>query len=276
MPKNVFIPEGLYGIIGQPLQHSLSPLIHNWGFQLLGIKAAYYRWPVDTSGLENLVLAARSLPISGLSVTIPHKQAIIPFLDGCSRHALLAGAVNTVYWLEESLWGENSDIQGFLSPWSADQWRAQDNILILGNGGAARAALAGLQFVGARNVQITGRDSRRSTALAAEFAVTSLSWAERGTWSGNLLINATPLGMAGKFSDLNPWPEGVGLQGIKTVYDLVYNPLLTPLLRAARSAGVGVISGLEMFLGQACAQFALWTGEELPLHELRCLVTENL
>lgn len=273
--KEIFIPELLYGITGQPLDHSLSPLIHNWGFQWLHLKAVYYRWPVDSRRLAGLVQAARTLPISGVSVTIPHKQAIIPLLDGLSRRAAQAGAVNTVYWQGDQLWGDNTDIQGFLRPWTTERWQALDSVLVLGNGGAARAVLVGLSSLGVGNVSLCGRDAQRTLTLAEEFRAMHLPWDQRGQWRGELLVNATPLGMAGQFAGMSPWPAP-SMQGITHVYDLVYNPLQTPLVRAAMEHGATVISGLEMLLGQACAQFALWTGHDLPLDQLRELVVERL
>lgn len=273
--KDVFIPQHLYGIIGQPLGHSLSPLVHNHGFQALGLAAVYFRWILAAECLADFICAARALPISGFSVTIPHKQAILPFLDGCTAMAMKAGAVNTVFWEDAQLWGENTDIHGFLSPLPNDEWRSMRDVLVLGNGGAARAVLVGLTTVGAGTVTISGRDRLRCATLAEEFGVGCLDWDNRGDWRGDLLVNTTPLGMAGKYRGLSPWPD-VSLRGVKKVYDLVYNPLETQLILQGKTEGVPFISGLEMFLGQADAQFALWTQRALPVAQLRGLVTAHL
>jgi shikimate dehydrogenase len=273
--KGVFIPQAIYGIIGQPLEHSLSPLTHNWGFQSLRLDAVYLRWPLDPGQLADFILAARTLPISGFSVTIPHKRAILPLLDGCTPYAMRVGAVNTVYWEKGLLWGENTDVQGFLSPLPLEHWRSMDSVLVLGNGGAARAALVGLTDMGVRSVTVSGRNQERSSVLASEFGVESLAWEKRTTWHGDLLVNTTPLGMAGTFETLSPWPNA-SLVGIKHIYDLVYNPLETKLILQGQAQGVPTISGLEMFLGQACAQFSLWTRQSLPLAELRKVVSERL
>lgn len=273
--KGVFIPQAIYGIIGQPLEHSLSPLTHNWGFQRLGLDAVYLRWPLDPSRLADFILAARILPISGFSVTIPHKRAILPLLDGCTPHAMRVGAVNTVYWEKGLLWGENTDVQGFLSSLPPEHWRSMDSVLVLGNGGAARAALVGLTDMGIRSVTVSGRNQERSRALADEFGAESLVWENRIDWRGDLLVNTTPLGMVGTFETLSPWPNA-SLTGVKHIYDLVYNPLETKLILQGQAQGAQTISGLEMFLGQACAQFSLWTRQSLPLAELRKVISERL
>lgn len=270
-----FIPRQIYGIIGRPLEHSLSPLVHNWGFQALGLEAAYLSWPLADSRLQDFILAARTLPISGLSVTIPYKQRIIAHLDGCTAQALEAGAVNTVYWDAGRLWGENTDIQGFLSPLDPSRWQALRGALVLGNGGAARAALTAMAGAGVGGLAVSGRNPERSAVLAGAFGVKRLDWKDRGRWSGELLVNATPLGMAGMHEASSPWP-GALPEGISMVYDLVYNPLRTRLLIQAEKQGIPTVGGLEMFLGQASAQFALWTGKTLPLNRLREVVAARL
>ncbi len=273
--QDVFIPRELYGIIGLPLDHSLSPLVHNWGFQSLGLDAVYVRWPLDPSQLVDFMLAARTLPIAGLSVTIPHKRAILPLLDGCTDHAMRIGAVNTVSWQKGLLWGENTDVHGFLSPLTPKQWRSMNNVLVLGNGGAARAALVGLSDMDVCNVTVSGRNQEHSAALADEFGAGHLTWEKRTDWHGDLLVNTTPLGMAGAFEALSPWPDA-SLAGVKQIYDLVYNPLETKLILQGKAQGVPTISGLEMFLGQARAQFFLWTKRSLPLAKLREVVSGRL
>ncbi|HDQ41773.1 MAG TPA: shikimate dehydrogenase [Desulfonatronum sp.] len=272
---DVFLPQELYGIIGQPLDHSLSPLAHNFGFQSIGLDAVYFRWPLKPSGLANFVQAARTLPISGLSVTIPHKRAVMVLLDGCTGNAMRAGAVNTIFWRDDRLWGENTDIHGFLSPMSPEEWRRMQRALVLGYGGAARAVLIGLAKVGVGHVTICGRDQERAAVLAEEFRVHVLDWACRGQWQGDLLINATPLGMSGKYGQLSPWPAGLSLKGIRTIYDLVYNPLETRLILQAKNENIATINGLEMFLGQAAAQFTLWTGRSFPLSRLRDIAVRH-
>ena len=146
------LPKHLYGVLGWPLAQSLSPLLHNTAFQALGMDSVYLRWEIAPEKLSAF------LPISGCSVTIPHKVAIVPFLDRISRQATLAGAVNTLYWEGETLCGDNTDVSGFLAPLC--HMPLQDmSVLLLGAGGAARAAAAGLQLRGCRQVCPPSRDS---------------------------------------------------------------------------------------------------------------------
>jgi shikimate dehydrogenase len=272
--QGVFLPEKIYGIIGQPLGHSLSPLIHNWGFQQLGLSSVYFRWPVHPRQLPEFIAALRTLPISGVSVTIPHKCSIMAYLDEYSENALRAGAVNTLYWRGGALWGDNTDVQGFLKPLQK-KLASPQKAMILGAGGAARAVLWGLIGSGVNSVVVTARNSNKAAALAKEFGADWMDWDQRGQWSGDVLINATPLGMAGCDEQANPWPSNVPPR-VSVVYDLVYNPLETPFLRLGKAAGLQTIAGLEMFISQAVGQFSLWTGMELDLQELRSLVCSAL
>lgn len=272
----VFMPDRLYGIIGHPLGHSVSPLVHNWGLQTLGINAVYLRWPLTAMQLSGFLQAVRAVPISGLSVTIPHKQSVIPFLDECTPQAAQSGAVNTIFWHDGRLCGDNTDISGFLTPLEKQGKGCPHRALVMGCGGAARAVLVALAEMRVKDVSVTGRSREKTEALAQEFNAFSLAWEERGDWQGDLLVNATPLGMSGPYSSDSPWPKIASWTGINCVYDLVYTPLETSLLREARAHKVQCISGLEMFLGQACAQFKLWTKAALPMDSLRQLVTQVL
>ena len=259
--KPVFIPERLYGIIGHPLGHSLSPLIHNWGFQNSNIRAVYCRWPMPTEKLPEFIAALRTLPIHGVSVTIPHKRRILPYLDALTDDALHAGAVNTLFWHGEELWGDNTDVQGFLEPLAVTQNHIR-SALVLGVGGASRAVVWGLKRIGVEQVTVCGRSQEGTDTLAREAGCEKLSWEKRGQWSGDLLVNATPLGMSGKFQEMSPWPGE--MSSIRVAYDLVYNPQQTIFIRQAIEGGIPAIGGLEMFIAQAQGQFRLWTKKELP------------
>jgi shikimate dehydrogenase len=271
--KPVFIPERLYGIIGYPLGHSLSPLLHNWGFQLYNLKAVYCRWPMPVDRLPEFVAALRTLPILGVSVTIPHKRAIMPYLDGLTADALQAGAVNTLFWRDKELWGDNTDVQGFLTPLEGRRNQIR-TALVLGVGGASRAVVWGLKRIGVQRIVVCGRSSEKTEAMAREAGCEGLSWEDRRRWSGDLLVNATPLGMSGKFVDKSPWPEKMST--IRMAYDLVYNPRDTCFLRQAREGKIPSIGGLEMFIAQAQGQFRLWTKKELPNEPVRELMISNL
>jgi shikimate dehydrogenase len=256
------LPERLLGIVGHPLGHSLSPALHNWAFEQAGIPWVYLRWDLPRERFEVFMAAVRALPIQGVSVTIPYKQAVIPFLDGVSDAASRIGAVNTLLWDDGRLLGENTDVVGFVSPLKRMDICLR-SALVLGAGGAARAVLIGLGMLGVGSIRVCSRNEERARKLAGEFGVGMLPWDMRGAADADLVVNATPLGMKGRFEMLSPWPEDVFPAGVKCVYDLVYNPEETVLLRQAQNAGLLTIGGLAMFVRQALAQFRLWTGLEL-------------
>ena len=277
-----FLPSQLYGVIGWPLAQSLSPLLHNSGFQALGIPAVYLRWEVPPERLAAFVDSVRLLGIRGCSVTIPHKMALLPLLDRVSEQAELAGAANTVYWDGEDLCGENTDVSGFLAPLAAVPLENMD-ALLLGAGGAAHAVAAGLRLRRCRKVFAATPSNRSHLSLAERFGFTPVPWEQRHDVPASLIINATPLGMRGKYEEESPYDFSVaapghvasatdaaagntygGDGGAGLAYDIVYNPLETRFLREARQAGRRCVTGLEMFFGQGDAQFRLWTGRPLP------------
>lgn len=259
-----FLPKDLYGIIGWPLGQTLSPLLHNTGFQSAGIPAVYLAWPLPEDNLDAFITGMRILRIQGCSVTIPYKIAALKYLDSVSEPASLAGAVNTLFWRSESLCGENTDVAGFLAPLRSLPLAALD-ILLLGAGGAAHAAAAGLRLSGCSRVRVASPGNQRQYQLAERFAFTPVLWDDRYLHPARLVINATPMGMTGKLKNENPYDFAVSpCQTGGWAYDLVYNPLNTPFLECAARNGRICISGLEMFLGQGNAQFRLWTGRDLP------------
>jgi shikimate dehydrogenase len=259
--EHIPIPEQSFGIIGWPLGHSLSPLIHNWAFQQHNLPCCYLRWEVKPEAVEAFLGAVRTLPISGVSVTIPHKVTVMPGLDEVSPAARQVGAVNTLFWREGELVGDNTDVTGFLAPLRGRS-RPFGAALVLGAGGAARAALAGLRQLGVATL-VSNRSRDKAEALAAAFDASVVDWERRTEADADLVVNTTPLGMTGDYQEETPWPSEA-MTKRHTFYDLVYNPINTRLLDNARQAGAGAISGLAMFVGQAEAQFRLWTGLDLP------------
>jgi len=263
----------LFGVVGHPLGQSLSPLIHNWGFAAHELPWTYLAWDIPPGHLPHFSVALRTLPISGASVTIPHKRSIMPYADRLTQTALGVGSINTLYWLEGELWGDNTDLTGFLSPLLADR----DNIgsgLILGAGGAALACIQGLRQLNVARIEVSARDASKARALANEQQAVAVPWEHRGNREADILINATPLGMKGKARDslpLDPTPDRFPL-----VYDLVYNPIRTRLLRRAEEAGCRSISGLSMFINQAREQFRIWSGLDLEENSLAALVRDHL
>jgi len=263
-----------YGIIGYPLGHSLSPLIHNRAFADLGVEASYAAWPIAPGDLAAFMATVRAEPISGLSVTIPHKTAVMAYLDGVSGTAERAGAVNTVYWDGGGLLGENTDVSGFMSP-LLELPRLPSSALVLGAGGAARAVLAGLAGLGVKSVTLANRNPDKAAALAREFHIRAAPWDLRGDIAAELIVNATPLGMAGPGVNETPYP-GQCFRPAAIAYDLIYNPGQTRFLREAGEAGCETITGLAMFIEQAAGQFRLWTGLELPRQTSREILVEAL
>ncbi len=268
------IPEKIYGIIGPPLAQTLSPLLHNWGFERLGVAASFTAFPTPPERLGELLHAVRALPVSGLSVTIPHKEAVMPLLDRLTPLAGRTGAVNTLSWQDGELTGHNTDVEGFLAPLAGLE-RKPGSALLLGAGGASKAVLAGLGELGITDVTVCNRDFSRAQAMAGRFGVNAVAWERRDTVDAELVVNCTPLGMTGKAKDASPMPEGCWSAG-QIAYDLVYNPLDTLFLRQARAAGAATVDGLAMFAAQGAAQFKLWTGLELPMDEARALLARAL
>ena len=266
-PEQIFVPEKIHGIIGNPLGHTLSPAVHNFGFQTLGLKMTYHKWEIANDDLEDFIRGVRVLPISGVSVTIPFKEKVIPMMDETTDLAKKVGAVNTLYWDDGKLMGDNTDVAGFLAPVRNTGIKPK-TALVLGAGGACRAVLAGLNELDLEKKGICNRTASKAQILGDEFGADFVEWDERTENDWDLVINTTPLGMTGKFVDSNPWPED-SYHKLKIAYDIVYSPLETNFLRLAREKGAKTINGLEMFIFQALRQFEIWTGKNLDPDELR-------
>ena len=246
----------LYAITGAPLDHSASPAMHNAAFGALGIDAVYV--PLATKNASAFLSCANALGVQGASVTAPLKtswEACGVALDDVARNA---GAANTLSRTQDGWTATNFDLDGFIAPLVSRGITLRDaDCVVLGSGGAARAAVVALQQSGAR-VSVCARNSERAIALAAELGAGVTAWPSQPGWK--LLVNATPVGT---------WPDDASpvsrelLQG-QWVYDLVYHPRETPLLRMARERGISTIDGLEMLVAQARRQFELWTGCEAP------------
>lgn len=261
----------LLGIIGHPLAHSLGPVLHNWALAQGQIPGAYYLWDTPAPQLPVFISTMRTLPIQGVSVTIPHKETIISLLDSLTPTAKAIGAVNTLFWQNDQLWGDNTDITGFMTP--LREKNSPGTALILGAGGAARAALYGLIQDGWK-VWVTARTMAKAQALAQSLGAKTISWDERYDLRPDLLVNSTPLGMKGKFQSMTPWEDS--LHGISLIYDLVYNPKQTMLVSQGLRQGKDVIFGIRMFLYQALAQFERWTGKHFSVDTAAQLVEQSL
>lgn len=247
----------VYGVLGHPVTHSLSPAMHNAGFAALDIDAAYV--PLDVMGLDGLKEFARAIDLRGLSVTIPFKLDVLRLLDEIAPEAQAAGAVNTIAIAGGRWVGRNTDAEGFLAPLrrripSLTGVRAS----ILGAGGAARAAGLALLDRGAI-VTVCARRAKAAQVVADAIGARVGQWPPaRGSW--DLLINATPVGSRAE-PDESPF---AGPFDGTLVYDLVYDPDPTVLMRAAQRAGCSTLGGLDMLVAQAERQFEIWTGQRPP------------
>ncbi|WP_027361491.1 shikimate dehydrogenase [Halodesulfovibrio aestuarii] len=264
----------LYGIIGHPLGHTMSPALHNSGFNMFSLQSVYMAFPTPPEKLADFMKSFRTVPIHGASVTIPHKEAVMRYVDKVTPRASAVGAVNTLYWEKDLIVGDNTDVLGFMAPLK-DKKNTSKKALVLGAGGAAKAVLAGLQELGTSDITICNRTLQRAEKLAATFKVNTITWDERGSVVADLVINTTPMGMAGEHVNETPYlAEMFTEHGV--AYDLVYNPLETTFLRAAKEAGWETIDGLHMFAAQGAEQFRLWTGKKLPHDHIRKLVSNLL
>jgi 3-dehydroquinate dehydratase/shikimate dehydrogenase len=254
----------IYGIAGNPVTHSLSPVLHNAGFAATGLDAVYL--PLHTESIEDLLALVQGLPVKGLSVTMPWKVAVLPLLDAVDPQAARLGAVNTVIRREDGSWfGANTDLAAIVEPLAARLRLPGARILLLGAGGAARAAAFGLQAQGAE-VTVLNRSRPAAEALARESGATV---ADAGNLRGyDAIVNATPAGMLGPAADDMAVDEAA-LTDARVVFDMVYRPTATPLVRRARALGLSVITGDEMFLHQAAGQWRLWTGTAAPTRILQ-------
>lgn len=268
-----------YGIIGDPVRHSLSPLLHGAAFRKMTFKASYRRYRVRAKALKRFVDWVRKGGLDGFNVTIPHKEPILPTLDTLSAEARLIGAVNTVVRTGDQLYGDNTDARGYILSLRLEanfQPRGK-TALILGAGGAARAVVFGLARAGARRIVVCNRTSERANRLAQtvrkrfpHVRVRPIPWNRRSLEATfpvvDLLINATPVGLQGaRFANL---PLNA-LKPDSLVSDLVYRPLMTPLIRMARQHGFKTLTGYGMLLHQGALSLKLWTGRRPNLGVMR-------
>ena len=266
------------GVIGNPIEHSLSPAIHNAAFQKLGLNFVYLAWRVEAIG--DAIRGLRALGnFRGASVTIPHKVAAMPFLDEVDAMARHIGAINTIIVEEGRLIGSNTDATGALRALKEGKAPLNgESVVMLGSGGAARAiAFVLAAEAGIRRLHWLGIEEQERRNLAADLKTKTgltvlnahLDEASLKTVlsEARVLIHCTPVGMAPKIG-ISCVPVHL-LHPDLTVMDIVYNPRETQLLADAKAAGCGTIPGLEMFLFQAAAQFERWTGRSAPLNVMR-------
>jgi shikimate dehydrogenase len=258
------------GVLGWPLEHTLSPVIHNAAFKRLGLNWVYLAWPVPPDALVDAVTGMRALGGMGANVTMPHKEAVVELVDEMSGDARTIGAVNTIQRFGDRLIGHNTDVDGFREFLVADAGvdPRGKKTLVLGAGGAARAIVRALDDLGAGDIAIAARrpDSGEGLvglASAGRAAVCSWSAAAAKASEADVLVNATPVGMAGE--DVLPLAS---FSPGQLVVDLIYDPPSTPLVDRARAAGADAWGGLGMLVHQAAASFRIWTGQDPPLETM--------
>jgi shikimate dehydrogenase len=272
-------------VIGDPVGHSLSPLIHNAALEHLGLhkEFVFEKHKVSAQGLADFIKLVRQKEFVGLSVTTPHKNTIIPLLDDLSEEAKLAGAVNTVALNGDRLIGHNTDGAGCVNALEAAKAPINGQVIVLlGAGGAAGAIAVSLCMQGAKRLYILNRTLKKAKALAeiarkvstTDIYAMDLDLIEEALAYADILINATTVGMKGSQKKTI-----VPMSSIKrnmTVMDLVYDPISTPLINDAKRIGARAIIGIEMLLQQGALQFGLFTGKDAPMDAMRVALRKKL
>ncbi len=276
----------VYGIIGDPVAHSLSPLMQNRAFGDCGLNCCYVPFQVDAAGLPAAVAAVRALGLGGVNVTIPHKERVMEHLDEVEPRAALIGAVNTVVNRDGRLIGHNTDGAGFLASLHNGGFDpGGKRVVLLGAGGAARAVSFVMAQSGISSLTIFDAIGSKAEKLAADLAPVASCPIAAGELTSDtlpaalaeadLLVNASPVGMY-PHHKARPPVDPQHLTGGKLVYDLVYNPLRTKLISEAEARGCRVLSGAGMLVYQGALAFELWTGRRAPVEIMRQALEEAL
>ena len=280
------------GLLGWPVEHSLSPVIHQAALEAVGLSGQYRLFAIPPTSdrsvkLKDILEQMRCGNLHGLNVTIPHKQTVIPLLDDLTSTARAIGAVNVISLQEGRLIGDNTDAPGFLADLERSMnggYSGQSRAIVLGAGGAARAVVYALLGAGWK-VCVASRRPKQAQELTKELcaisgkpgssvAAISLTPSSLKSYLSDcdLVVNATPLGMS-PHVDAIPWPQQIPLPAGVFIYDLVYNPPETALVRLARSAGLAATTGLGMLVEQAALAFEQWTGLDAPRSAMRAALT---
>lgn len=281
------------GLVGYPLGHSLSPKLHKAALHACGLVGDYSLFPIqpdDKQSLKDMLARVCSGELTGLNVTIPHKQNVIPFLDVLTETAEAIGAVNTIYLRSNQLIGDNTDAPGFLADLKKFLAESSSDIsgngiemmgkkaLVLGAGGSARAVVYAL-LKDDWNVTVAARRMEQAEQLVdffmnyqlqiANFALSNIELSNI-----NLIVNTTPVGMNPN-AEQSPWPENYPFPQQAAIYDLVYNPGETRLVKEARAQGLSAITGLGMLMEQAALAFELWTGKQVSREIMSSAMEES-
>jgi shikimate dehydrogenase len=262
-----------FAVIGDPIDHSLSPNIHSAAFRELNLENSYIAYRIPKGELSDGIESLKKIKIDGFNVTIPHKVEMMKYLDKMDESCSIIGAVNTVTNTEGILKGYNTDMDGFLDPFKKKEIKIQDKkILLLGAGGAARAIVAGVAKEKAKHITIANRTLENANNLA-QFAnkiglnadAITIENAGNDLKNYDIIVNATSIGLKNE-------PSPISLESIKPetiVYDIVYMPMNTDFLKKAKEKGAKIIYGYEMLLGQAVRAFEIWHGIEAPYNAMK-------
>jgi 3-dehydroquinate dehydratase/shikimate dehydrogenase len=257
----------VFGVAGNPISHSLSPLMHNTAFRRESVNAVML--PLRVRVLSDLLAVVEELPLAGVAVTMPLKEEVLPYLANMDPLTARIGACNTLRTgADGKLYGFNTDVAGVVRPLEKRLRLRGARIAVVGAGGAARAAVFGLVDQGAE-VFVVNRTHENAVKLARQAKAKSLKHEQLAKQHFDVLINSTPCGMRG---NKEPLPIAENELNASLVFDMVYNPLETPLLKLAQSRGIPVVSGLEMFVQQGARQFEIWTGKPAPEAEMQRVV----
>jgi 3-dehydroquinate dehydratase/shikimate dehydrogenase len=261
----------VYGVAGHPVAHSLSPLMLNTAFRRERINAVFL--PLDTAKIADLLTLVERIPLAGLAVTMPLKQEILPSLARMDELSTRIGACNTIVRGPDGrLFGFNTDVSGVIGPLERRIALKGARVLVLGAGGAARAAVFGLKEKGAE-VYILNRTPESTKELATQAKAKVFKREQLTKTDFDIVLNATPAGMHGSKVESLLEPDELRA---RLVFDMVYNPVETPLIHMAREKGIAVIPGLEMFVHQGAKQFEIWTGKPAPEADMRRVVIHAL
>src|SRR5579872_2271055 len=262
-----------YAVIGDPIDHSLSPAIHNAAFGFLGMDCTYIAYRIPKGELASGIEALKKIQISGFNVTIPHKIDMMKFLDQVDDNCKTIGATNTVVNNEGLLKGYNTDMDGFLDPIKKRKIDCRDSdVLLVGAGGAARAIVVGFAKEKARKITIVNRTMERAyelikfaNSLGVQSDYSNLSNAGEIAGKYKFIVNATSVGLKGHACPISARTITKG----SIVYDIVYMPVETELIEQSKKQGATIIYGWEMLLGQAMRSFEIWTGREAPYQAMK-------
>ena len=273
MTQSISGTTQIYGLIGDPVEHSFSPPMMNAVFSYMNLDACYLAFQVDEKKVSEAIAGIRALNFAGVNVTVPHKSAVIPYLDEVSPLAKKIGAVNTISNVKGRLKGTNTDFSGFIRSLKTLNFSPKKKtIALLGSGGSARALVAGLADAGALRVMLHNRTAERAEKLVTEFSryfpLTQLEAVSLQTIHEtplDLLVNTTTVGM---FSSELPL-DLKQCRKINLLVDIIYRPSQTPLLKQAEELGINAVNGIDMLLYQGCDAFTFWTGKQAPEEVMR-------